>query len=330
MKKKNEITRREFVKGSVAASVTIAGAGSLLGSCAPQNLNKELAMTTLGKTGARVPRIALGLGSRWCSIDDEDQALDVLTHALDNGLYYWDTAGMYENKKNGAISEERIGKVLKDRRKEVFISTKVSSRDPDDAMREIERSLKRLQVDQLDILKIHNCTAEDLAKIEAKGGPLEIVHRMKEEGVTRFIGFSGHTEATVLKHLASNYDFDTMLMALNQWSSEQGFKRQQEAMPTAEKKGMGVMLMKAVRPIENDPSLKPTQLIRYALSLKETDGVVLGTDSKEVVDSNVRILKNFETMSQAEMDKITMRLAPFYRHENIPWMEPGYEDGNWA
>jgi len=328
---KNEITRREFVKGTVAASVTIAGAGSLLGSCAPQNSNPHgLAMTTLGKTGAKIPRIALGLGSRWCSIDDEDEALDVLTYALDKGLYYWDTASSYENKKNGAISEERIGKILMHRRKEVFISTKIHSRDPDEAMRQVERSLKRLQVDQVDMLKVHNCSSADLEKIVVKGGPLEIIRRMKEEGVTRFIGFSGHAEATVLKHLADNYDFDSMLMALNHWSAEMGFKRQEKAMPAADKKGMGVMLMKAVRPIENDASLKPTELIRYALSLKETDGVVLGTDSKEVVDSNVNILKNFKTMSQKEMDQITMRLAPFYRHENIPWMKPDYEDGYWA
>ncbi len=328
---KNEITRREFVKGSVAASVTIAGAGSLLSSCSPQSSNPHnLAMTTLGATGVKIPRIALGLGSRWCAIDDEDQALDILTHALDNGLYYWDTASSYENKKNGAISEERIGKILKHRRKEVFISTKIHSRDPDEAMQQIERSLKRLQVDQLDMLKVHNCTSEDLQKIEAKGGPLEIVHRMREEGVTRFIGFSGHTEATALKHLAVNYDFDNMLMALNHWSAEKGFKRQEEAMPAADKKGMGVMLMKVVRPKENDTSLEPEELIRYALSLKETDGVVLGTDSKEVVDSNVGILKNFETMSQAHMDRITARLAPFYRHENIPWMNPSYKDGHWA
>ncbi|MFY0654460.1 MAG: aldo/keto reductase [Cyclobacteriaceae bacterium] len=326
---KKDITRRDFIKGTVAASVTIAGAGSILSSCTSDN-PLGLAMTTLGKTGVRIPRIALGLGSRWCSIDNEDEALDVLTYALDKGLYYWDTASSYENKKNGAISEERIGKILKHKRKEVFISTKIRSRDPDEAMRQVERSLKRLQVDQVDMLKVHNCSTADLEKIEAKGGPLEIVHRMKEEGVTRFIGFSGHTEATTLKHLAENYDFDSMLMALNHWSADQGYKRQEEAMPAADKKGMGVMLMKVVRPIENDASLKPTDLIRYGLSLKEADGVVLGTDSKAVVDSNVNILKNFETMSQSEMDQITMQLAPFYRHENIPWMKPKYEDGNWA
>ncbi|MGI9541709.1 MAG: twin-arginine translocation signal domain-containing protein [Cyclobacteriaceae bacterium] len=62
---KNEITRRGFIKGSVAASVTIAGAGSLLGSCAHQNSNTHgLAITTLGMTGAKIPRIALGHSSR--------------------------------------------------------------------------------------------------------------------------------------------------------------------------------------------------------------------------------------------------------------------------
>ncbi|MDP4680886.1 MAG: aldo/keto reductase, partial [Cyclobacteriaceae bacterium] len=303
---------------------------SILSSCSSTNSN-GLLTATLGKTGVKIPRIALGLGSRWCSIDNENEALDILTYALDNGLYYWDTAGTYENKKNGAVSEERIGQLLKDRRKEVFISTKVSNRDPDEAMREIERSLKRLQIDQLDMLKIHNVQAgENMEKIEAKGGPLEIVHRMKEEGLTRFIGFSGHTEATALKHLADNYDFDSMLMALNHWTPDKRFKRQEEAMPAADKKGMGVMLMKVVRPIENDPTLKPTDLIRYALSLEEPDGIVLGTDSKAVVDANLDILRNFKVMEQKEMDQITMRLNPFYKHQNIPWMKPGYEDGNWA
>ena len=62
-----------------------------------------------------------------------------------------------------------------------------------------------------------------MEKLEAKGGPVDIVHRMREEGVTRFIGYSGHTEATALKHLAESYDFDTMLMALNHYNPGTGF-----------------------------------------------------------------------------------------------------------
>ena len=68
--------KREFIKGTMAAGITIAG-GGLISSCNPRNA-KGLATTVLGKTGVEVPRIALGLGSRWCALDDEDKALDIL------------------------------------------------------------------------------------------------------------------------------------------------------------------------------------------------------------------------------------------------------------
>jgi len=322
-----DITRRDFIKGTMAASVAIAG-GGLVSSCGPYEA-KGLATTVLGKTGVTVPRIALGLGSRWCAIDDEDKALEVISYALDKGLYYWDTAASYENKKNGAVSEERIGKILKDRRKEVFISTKVRERDPDKAMKQIEESLKRLQIDQLDLLKIHNIMGGDeLEKIEKN--IVEIVYRMKEEGLTRFIGFSGHSEATALEHMADKYDFDSMLMALNHYNAKNGWKREEKAIPAANSKGMGVMLMKVVRPIETDNTLDPKEMIRYALSLEGVSGACIGTDSKKVVDGYVEILSNFKAMSDEEMDKLTARLSPFYQHQGTPWMNPGYCDGNWA
>lgn len=326
---KKDITRRDFIKGSMAASVAIAG-GGLVSSCSPYN-SKGLATTILGKTGVQVPRIALGLGSRWCAVDDEDKAIEILSYALDKGLYYWDTAASYVNNENGAISEERIGKILKDHRKEVFISTKVSERDPDKAMQQIELSLKRLQIDQLDMLKVHSVQGgEELEKIKGAGNAIEIVHRMKEQGLTRFIGFSGHSEATALKYMADNYDFDSMLMALNHYTTDKGWKREEMAIPAANAKGMGVMLMKVIRPIENDNTLDPKDMIRYALSIDGVNGTVIGTDSKEVVDSNVEILKNLKPMSSEEMDNMTARLTPFYQHQGTPWMDPGYCDGNWV
>ena len=324
---KKDITRRDFVKGTMAASVAIAS-GGLVSSCGPYEA-KGLATTILGKTGVEVPRIALGLGSRWCAIADEDKALDVISYALDKGLYYWDTAASYENKENGVISEERIGKILKDRRKEVFISTKVRERDPDKAMKQIEESLKRLQIDQLDMLKIHNVQGgEDLENIEKN--IVDIVFKMKEEGLTRFIGFSGHSEATALKHMADSYQFDSMLMALNHYNADNGWKREEKAIPAANSKDMGVMLMKVIRPIENDNSLNPTDMIRYALTLDGVSGACIGTDSKAVVDGYLEILSDFKPMTDDEMDKLTAKLSPFYQHKGIPWMQPGYTDGTWA
>lgn len=328
---KKDIKRRDFIKGTMAASIAIAG-GGLVGACNPRNA-KDLATTVLGKTGVEVPRIALGLGSRWCAIDDENEALDVLTYALDKGLYYWDTAASYVNNKNGAVSEERIGKILKDRRKEVFISTKVQERDPDKAMKQIELSLKRLQIDQLDMLKIHSIQGGDeLEKIKGsgKGSVVDVVNRMKEEGVAKFIGFSGHSEATALKYMADHYDFDSMLMALNHYNSNNGWKRQEMAIPAANAKGMGVMLMKVVRPIESDKTLDPKDMIRYALSIEGVNGACIGTDSKKVVDGYVDILTNFQSMTDEEMKNMTARLTPFFQHKGTPWMDPGYCDGNWA
>lgn len=325
---KKDITRRDFIKGTMAASVAIAGGGLVTG-CGPYQ-SKGLATSVLGSTGVVVPKIALGLGSRWCAVGDEDEALGILSHALDKGLYYWDTAASYVNKDNGVISEERIGRFLKDRRKEVFISTKVRERDPDKAMKQIEESLKRLQIDQLDLLKVHNIMSDELPLLEGEGKVIEIVHRMKEEGLTKYIGFSGHTEAKALTHMANNYDFDTMLMALNHYNGQNGFKREEMAIPAAAGKGMGVMMMKVVRPIENDKSLDPKDMIRYALSIEGVTAAVIGTDSKEIVDTNAALIADFKPMAKEEMDKLTARLAPFYRHENVPWMDPGYHDGEWA
>ena len=326
---KKDVTRRDFIKGTMAAGLTIAG-GGLISSCSSYKA-KGLATAVLGKTGVEIPRIALGLGSRWCAVDDEDTALEILTHALDKGLYYWDTAASYVNQQNGVISEERIGKILKDRRKEIFISTKIQERDPDKAKKQIEESLKRLQTDQLDMLKVHNVRGgDDLESLKGEGKLIDIVHRMKEEGLTRFIGFSGHTQAAALKYAAENYSFDSMLMALNHYNAQDGYKRQEQAIPAAAAKGMGVMIMKVIRPIENDKSLNPIDLIRYALSIEGVSGTVLGTDSKEVVDANVALLKNFKPMTKEEMGKLTAKLSPFYRHQGTPWMDPGYCDGYWT
>jgi aryl-alcohol dehydrogenase-like predicted oxidoreductase len=83
--------------------------------------------------------------------EQEDKALEALNKALDLGITYIDTAHGY----GGGKSEERIGKVMAQRRKEVVLATKIGARKGDDAMREIELSLKRLQTDHLDVMHIH-------------------------------------------------------------------------------------------------------------------------------------------------------------------------------
>lgn len=332
-------SRRKFIKGTVGTGLLIAGSG-LVPSCSVFRMAgissgydaKGLPTAMLGKTGVRIPRIVLGLGSRFCNIEKTEDAHNMLNFALDNGFYYWDTAWIYENKKLGIVSEERLGEVVKNRRKEIFLSTKVSARNPDEAMRQIETSLKRLQTDRLDMLKIHSVESlEDVERMGQKGNLIDIVKKMKEQGVTRFIGFSGHGNAEAMKAMAERGDFDSMLIAMNHWNRENNPQsRQETAIPVAKGKGMGVLLMKAVRPRETVKSLSPVDLVRYALSLDGPDALVLGMDSIEVVKSNLEILRNFKPMEETRMKEMAMQLQPFYRHENLPWMNSGYCDGNWG
>jgi predicted aldo/keto reductase-like oxidoreductase len=169
----------------------------------------------------------------------------------------------------------------------------------------------------------------DVDKLSEKGNLIDILVKLKEQGLTRFIGFSGHSEAVAMKRMAEKGVFDSMLMAMNHWGGNTE-QRQELVIPAAKSRQLGVMLMKVVRPRETITELAPADLIRYALSLNGPDGIVLGMDSLEVVKANLDILRNFTPLPDDRMKTLAQQLTPFYRHENLPWMQQGYRDGRWV
>jgi predicted aldo/keto reductase-like oxidoreductase len=332
---KKNYSRRKFIKQTLTAGAAIAGSQIAFSEGSAEKNQKSqqnqydskgLPTVVLGKTGVRIPRMAIGLGSRFLNIPTLDEALEMCSFALDNGLYYWDTAHDYVNTATGAVSEERLGHIVKNRRNEIFLSTKVAARDPEKAKAQIEESLKRLQTDHLDMLKIHAVESTDEVKeITKKGGVLDVISKLKEEGVTRFIGFTGHSSAVALTQMVETGRFDSMLFAMNHYTK--GEDRQGMIIPAAKARGMGIMVMKTVRPKETITGLDPRQLVRFALSLEGPSGIIVGMDSKKVVQSNLDLLRNFKPMDDAEKQKYAMLLHPFFRHENLAWMQPGYHDG---
>ncbi len=330
----NKYSRRKFIEKTLSAGVAITASQIVFSE--PIDIEKELKdqydpkglpTAVLGKTGVVIPRMAIGLGSRFLNIPTLEEALDMCNYALDNGLYYWDTAHSYVNNETGAVSEERLGHIVKLRRKEIFLSTKVTARDPEKAKLEIEDSLKRLQTDHLDMLKIHSIESlDDVNDICKSGGVLDVISKLKEEGITRFIGFSGHGNAVALKAMVDTGRFDSMLFAMNQWDGNKE-KRQETLFPAAKEKGMGIMMMKTVRPKETIPGLEARELVRFALSLEGPDGIIVGMDSKKVVDSNLSLMRNFKPMNNEDKLKYAMMLSPFFRHENLEWMKSNYKDG---
>ena len=328
-----EHTRRVFLRTAVGLGVGMGlGADADLAAAVASETDRARGLPTApnGKTGLRIPRIIMGLGSRFCTIADPEDSDRLLNHALDNGLFVWDTAAIYEDKKLKVVSEERVGRVLASRRREVFISTKVTDRTPDGARRQIETSLKRLGVSQLDQLMIHDVrSAADNAVICQKGGLIDIVHEMKAQKVTRHIGFTGHTQVDCMTELISRYDFDSVLVALNHYKPSNP-PREHGVLPVARAKGMTVFVMKAVRPREQDKSLKPSELIRYALTLPQPHALILGMETLDTVKANLALLRNFEPLPAADMQRLAAAWDRFETRGMVPWHRAGYVDGQWA
>ncbi|MCK7476407.1 MAG: aldo/keto reductase [Candidatus Moduliflexus flocculans] len=263
--RRTRIRRREFLRTMAAAAAavplgtTARGGGALFGAvvpaAAPAYDAKGLPTAVLGKTGIAVPRIGIGLGSRFCAVKNEDTAQEILHAALDHGFYYWDTAYNYTNKS--IVSEERLGRVLETRRNEVFLATKFEARDRDGVMRQLEESLKRLRTDRLDLYQVH--LIESMADLDAlglPGGALEALREIKEQKIARFVGLTGHVDAAAMAEAARRHDFDTMLIALNHYSERRG-DFENGAIPAAAARKMGVMIIKAVRPRETVAGLDP-------------------------------------------------------------------------
>lgn len=329
---RDRIRRREFLKSMAtvaaggAAVPALNGAVPFGSAASPKGLDpKGLPTATLGKTGAVVPRIGLGLGSRFCAVLDEDKAVEILDTALDHGFYYWDTAGNYTNGE--IVSEERLGRVLARRRKEVFLATKFEERSYDGVMRQLETSLKRLRTDHLDLYQVHLVESmADLDTLGLPGGALDALRKIKDQKIARFIGFSGHGDAAAMAEAARRHDFDTMLIALNHYEERHG-DLEGGAIPAAAAKNMGIMIIKSVRPRETVPGLAASDLIRYALTLPLVHSAVVGTDSVDVVRKNATLLRDFRPLSPEEMARLTVKLEPFFAGAALPWIKPGYRDG---
>jgi len=330
--KKGSISRRGFLQACVtgAAALGSLASGKALGGRTDNPVvaaydSKGLPIRALGKTGVSVPIVGFGSGSRFCRILEPEKSVEALNYALDHGLYHWDTAHDYVFES--VNSEERLGLVLKDRRREVFLSTKVGERTYDGAMRHLEESLKRLRTDRLDIYQIHSVDSMEVVDaVGAKGGALEALHKLKDQKVTRFIGFTGHASAEVMTAMVNRHDFDTMLIALNHYAEHTG-DMEEGAIPAAAAKGLGVMVIKVIRPRETIEGIVPEDLIRYALTLEHVSSAVIGHDSLDVLKENIALLKEFKTMSAAEMEAMSARLGPFFWGDRLPWMQPGYKDG---
>jgi predicted aldo/keto reductase-like oxidoreductase len=182
---------------------------------------------TLGKTGLRVTTVGFG-----CMITSDGS---VVERAADLGITYFDTARGYQ----GGNNERMVGAALKRKRKDIVLSTKSHAGTKDEALRDLDTSLKELGTDFVDIWYLH-----------AKGSPSEVTNDLieaqqvaKKAGKIRFAGVSTHGgQRELLPWLAANPNVDVVLTAYN--FTMEPFMN--SVIEEAEKAGKGIVAMKVM------------------------------------------------------------------------------------
>jgi aryl-alcohol dehydrogenase-like predicted oxidoreductase len=163
-----------------------------------------------GKTGHLSSKTIFGSVSLGrISQTEADRVLDLL---WEFGINHIDTAPKYGE------AELRLGPWMKKYREKFFLATKTNERTYQDAKDQFQRSLDRLQVDHVDLLQFHNLT--DVVEREivmGPGGALEFLVEAKNEGLTRFIGITGHGFDSPRFHRQTleRFEFDSVLLPCN-------------------------------------------------------------------------------------------------------------------
>jgi uncharacterized protein len=187
----------------------------------------------LGKTGLMVTR--LGFGGIPIQRLTEPEAVKVVEKCLDLGLNYIDTANGY------STSEERIGKAVKGRRKDVIIATKTFPGTPDIVEKNLELSLKRLQTDYIDIYQFHGVNNQETLDriLEPENGLYKSFEKFKKAGKIRHIGITSH-QIDAAKTQIKTGKFETIMFPFNVITSEPAT----ELLPLCKEKDMGFIVMK--------------------------------------------------------------------------------------
>lgn len=238
------ITRRGFVTHAAAAGGGGVLAHMMGGRSEPLHAEptpspSPIPKRPFGKTGAEISIVGLGAGSRFYgSTPDDEHAAELIRATIDRGIEFVETGANYGPD---GISEKRIGLAMKTHRDKVFLETKVDERNYDGAMREMERSLVRMNTDYLDLVLHHFLRSpEAVAEVAAPNGAERAIREMVEQGVVRYRGFSTHTPELAMAGI-ERLEPEAIQLPIN---AVRVPDFEPEVIPTAAEQGIAIIAMK--------------------------------------------------------------------------------------
>lgn len=322
-----DISRRTFFANTAA----LAGMGLLSRRqrrSLPPDAAPEIPRRPFGNTGVEVTMVGLGGGSRFfLPVPDDEHGAELVRRAIDRGIRFIETGANYGDHNE---SETRIGMAMKTRRSQVFLETKVDARDYEGAMREMERSLKLLQTDRLDLVLHHNLSrSAEVDQLLSDKGADRAIRKMVDQKVVRFRGFSCHSPQLLLDGIKRIEPQAIQVIA----NATRVPDVQSEVLPLAKARGIAVIVMKScgkgyflphnfTKPDRIDQYGPPSgaldrkdlptarEYLHYALTLPVAT-VVVGIDSLDTLDAVSKDISGFKPLMAATMHSIADRAQVF-------------------
>ena len=269
-----------------------------------------------GKTGKSITRLGFGVLRLPSEIRgkqivyDEEKSVEVIRHAIDAGINYFDTAPSYCNQRSQPI----LGEAIRGRRGQLLLSTKFDTADPD-LQGQFERSLKELDTDHIDFYHFWSMQLDYFKEQGlAPGGPLDQMTALKEQGLIGHIAFSSHdTPENIMEIIRLGEGrFEALLCQYNLLD-----RRNEKVMAYAKSLGMGVSVM---GPMGGGRLGSPSELmdvlpggastasaetaLRFVFSNPNVDIALSGMNTLEMIDENILAANDPRPLSEEEQRHI--------------------------
>ncbi|HZZ79663.1 MAG TPA: aldo/keto reductase [Gemmataceae bacterium] len=266
----------------------------------------------LGSTGEKVS--AIGVGGWHLGLPKVDEALSlrIVRTAIDRGINFLDNSWDY----NDGASEIRMGKALKDGyRNKVILMTKIDGRTKDEAAKQLDESLRRLQVDTIDLVQHHEVIRfEDPDRIFRDDGANAALIEAQQAGKIRFIGFTGHKDPHIHRYMLEvaqrhGFRFEAAQMPLNVMDAHyRSFAKL--VVPELVRQRIAVLGMKSMANgiVLRSGTVTAIECLHYALNLP-TSVVITGIDSLEILDQACEAVRTFRPMDDAQVKALLAKTA---------------------
>ena len=264
-----------------------------------------------GRTEHMSTVAVFGAAAFWqISQADADKAIELIIEA---GINHIDVAPSYGQ------AEIRIGPWMPRERQRFFLGCKTMERTRDGAWKEMQQSLKHLQTETFDLYQSHAVTTmEELDAITMKGGALEAFVEARREGLTKFIGITGHGAETpkIFLEALRRFDFDTVMFPLNfvQMANPEFRGYAEELIAACKAKDVGTLIIKTItkapwgerqhtattwyEPFEKSDEIQ--RAVNFVLS-HDVSGLCTAADTR-VLPLVVQACENYSILSNDEME----------------------------